>query len=404
MNPNIDFIGILILLGLSQAIFFAILLLTSKNGNRLANIFLASLLINFSITLGDQFLVYTDYYTIYPHLLGPAWPNNFLYGVFVYLYFKSMTTAGYRFNKRDAIHFLPYLISAIYLIPFFALSGQEKIYQWNAFELKDNNLLLILNLHVIFTVAHIFTYLSYTIYKLTNLQRLLKNNFSFTEQLNLRWFQILLYVCLALLLIYGLRESLAQKIGVYDFAQYFLPVSATLAIYSMGFLAFRQKSILAEMEDLSTTTQESFSPIIEHNIISDNNEKYQKSALGDDQSTAISKHLDSVMSNQKLYTNEDLSLPMLARRIGASPHHLSQVINSRHKKNFYDYVNGLRIAEVTTNLSNPDLAKHTILEIAMAAGFKSKSAFNKTFKKFTGLTPSQYKNSTQRLDSNDVST
>jgi AraC-like DNA-binding protein len=391
MNPHVDFIGILILLGLSQAIFFAILLISSKNGNRLANIFLALLLVNLSFTLGDQFLVYTDYYTLFPHLLGPAWPNNFLYGVFIYLYYKSMTTADYRFGRRDAVHFLPFLISAIYLVPYFTLSGHEKILQWDAFEIKGNNL-LILDIHVILTVTHIFSYVAFTIYKLAKLQHLLKDNFSFTEKLNLRWFQTVLYMFLMLLLIYGLREGLSWKVGMYGFAQYFLPISTTLSIYTMGFLAFRQRSILTEIEEISNTND---SNMPTQNVTKTESaiEKYKKSALGDDQTVAISKQLDTVMCDEKLFMDEDLSLPKLAQQIGTSSHHLSQVINSQRKQSFYDYVNGLRVTEVTMKLSNPEFAQQNILDIAMAAGFKSKSAFNKSFKKFTGLTPSQYKQS-----------
>jgi AraC-like DNA-binding protein len=302
-----------------------------------------------------------------------------------------MTTAGYRFGRRDAVHFLPFLISIIYLIPFFFLSGYEKILQWDAFEMKDN-IPLILNIHSILTVIHIFSYIAYTIYKLAKLQYLLKDNFSFTDQLNLRWFQIVLYVCLLLLLIYGLREGLAREAGFYEFAQYFLPISITLSIYTMGFMAFRQRSILTEIEEISTAYD---SNVPTHDVTKTKSEfeKYHKSSLRDDQTTAISNQLDCAMSDEKLFMDEDLSLPKLAQRIGTSSHHLSQVINSRHKQSFYDYVNGLRVTEVTMKLSNPDFAQQNILDIAMAAGFKSKSAFNKSFKKFTGLTPSQYKES-----------
>ena len=73
---------------------------------------------------------------------------------------------------------------------------------------------------------------------------------------------------------------------------------------------------------------------------------------------------------------------------------VSHVINSRHNKNFPEYINELRIKEAKELLNNPDYKRFKIAFISRECGFNSLSAFNAAFKKFTGLTPSGFR---QRL-------
>jgi AraC-like DNA-binding protein len=74
-----------------------------------------------------------------------------------------------------------------------------------------------------------------------------------------------------------------------------------------------------------------------------------------------------------------------------SRNQLSELINSRMGCNFYDFVNKYRIEDVKQLMVDPKYKNFTILAIALEAGFPSKSTFNSIFKKFTGLTPSEYK-------------
>jgi AraC-like DNA-binding protein len=60
-------------------------------------------------------------------------------------------------------------------------------------------------------------------------------------------------------------------------------------------------------------------------------------------------------------------------------------------KNFNDLINGFRIEEVKTRLKAPGEAGRSVLEIAFDCGFNSKTSFNRTFKKFTGMTPSNFR-------------
>ena len=96
------------------------------------------------------------------------------------------------------------------------------------------------------------------------------------------------------------------------------------------------------------------------------------------------------MHDQKLYCNSELSLAELASRLNTQPNHLSQVINEREGKNFYDYINSLRIEEFKQLSAGADSRKYTLLALAQQCGFNSKSSFNRYFKKVTGQSPSEF--------------
>ena len=100
------------------------------------------------------------------------------------------------------------------------------------------------------------------------------------------------------------------------------------------------------------------------------------------------------IENEKLFLNPDLTIKDVADHIGSNTKNVSQVINQMHQKNFFDYINSYRCAEVKQILKAEE--NSTILEAMYHSGFNSKSSFNKEFKKLTGQTPTEYKKSIKR--------
>lgn len=86
-----------------------------------------------------------------------------------------------------------------------------------------------------------------------------------------------------------------------------------------------------------------------------------------------------LFENDKVYRNSDLVLGNLAARLEISTHKLSEVINRKLGKTFYDFVNGFRVQEIKEAISGEKLEKYNLLSIAIDSGFSSKSSFNTTF-------------------------
>ena len=95
------------------------------------------------------------------------------------------------------------------------------------------------------------------------------------------------------------------------------------------------------------------------------------------------------MSEQKPFLKTEFSLPDLAQQLGTSVHTLSQTINERLGKSFFEMVAEYRVGEAKKLLKDQPNIK--VEEIAEQVGYNSKSSFNTVFKKLTGSTPSEFR-------------
>jgi AraC-like DNA-binding protein len=120
-------------------------------------------------------------------------------------------------------------------------------------------------------------------------------------------------------------------------------------------------------------------------------DKYKTSALDPERAEKIILQLNELMVEHKIYLDANLTLTTLAKQLRIHPNHLSRIINEKYKLNFNDFINRHRIEEIKKILSDSSTTKINILEIMYDNGFYSKSVFNTAFKKFTGLTPSEYR-------------
>ncbi|MEL6868445.1 MAG: helix-turn-helix domain-containing protein [Pseudomonadota bacterium] len=92
------------------------------------------------------------------------------------------------------------------------------------------------------------------------------------------------------------------------------------------------------------------------------------------------------------FRDPDLSIVSLASKIGVTQHRLRSLINKTlGHKNFSEFVNAYRIADVKTVLADRKKVHVPILTISMDSGFKSLSSFNRAFKKAEGITPTEYR-------------
>jgi AraC-like DNA-binding protein len=118
-------------------------------------------------------------------------------------------------------------------------------------------------------------------------------------------------------------------------------------------------------------------------------DKYARSALDAPTRARVRRKLEEALKTQGVHRDSGLTLRSLCAQIRENPHYVSQVINQDLGSSFYDLVNLERVRDAMAMLvASPD---RTVLQIALDAGFNSKSTFNAAFRQHAGMTPSQYR-------------
>jgi AraC-like DNA-binding protein len=167
------------------------------------------------------------------------------------------------------------------------------------------------------------------------------------------------------------------------FAIYFALIEVVVTVVAVLLLMQRTTSFTVDDRRLA---RELVAPEVED---ANAEVKYAKSRLDQPARTRIQRKLQESLIGSRLHRNNELTLRRLCEQIRENPHYVSQVINQDLGTSFYDLINRYRIEDAKNALvSSPD---KTVLEIALEAGFNSKSTFNAAFRQHAGSTPTEYR-------------
>lgn len=114
-----------------------------------------------------------------------------------------------------------------------------------------------------------------------------------------------------------------------------------------------------------------------------------KSRLPGNDVRSLSRRLIELLETEGLFADEDLSQERLAALLDLSRHQMSELFRVAYRANYHETVNRLRI-EAACRLLRAE-PERTVLSVAMAVGYSSKSVFNSAFRRFTGHSPSEYR-------------
>ncbi len=96
------------------------------------------------------------------------------------------------------------------------------------------------------------------------------------------------------------------------------------------------------------------------------------------------------MIDEKIFLDNEINLTTVADKLGISIHDASYLINEVTGSNFYNFINRHRVEEAKKLLTSDKTNQLNMLGIGFESGFNSKTAFNTAFKKFVGISPSEY--------------
>jgi AraC-like DNA-binding protein len=370
MKFSLDWVSLVILAGSVIGIFLSLILFVLKKGNKFANFFLGTFLLSYSLGNLGAVPTHAGIIADVPHLFGLFMPFIFLIGPFLYLYILSLTRPDFRFAKTQTLHFAPYAVALVLFFVFVYIRNADyKISLIRRMQAGED--LRGLLVYMVARTVHILVYLALCLNLLRKHAKTLPDHFSALERVNLNWLRLLV-------LAYATGLVAIVILAQLDVPDTTLHLYGTLVILVIGAKGFTQTEIFGR-EPVPEAAPKA-------------GPKYERSSLTQEQAEEAEKLLLAVMENDKLYLEEELSLRSLSEKTGLAPSYVSQVINERLKKNFYDFVNGYRVEEAQRILRDPRRRDQKILGIAFDTGFASKVAFNRVFKKYAGMTPSEYKN------------
>jgi AraC-like DNA-binding protein len=369
VGPN--FKVFLSFLGAIQAFILAAVILFYPRENRMSNILLSL----FVFSIGHLLIINRVAEWLHHHYDWLLFSFQLLGLISLYLYIKSLYKD---INWRK--HWWHVLVMAfdslrIYIrsqIRLSNLEDDEYYYQFLGTNFEYFSLVAIVVIYII--------YFSLTIKEYQNYLKIARKNFSDELRLGTSWVKQMIYgryflIVLDIILLfinYTFKESYSPYHGIantiaYTVFAYYITIKGKLnpAVYQLRQIENPQ---LGEKSFVKTDKKESNEMLEEIAML------FQKS-----------------MDKNKLYIQEGLSVKEVAEHIGYPPYLVSQAINTCLKKSFFELINGYRVEEAKKLMLDENLNHLSMIGIAFEAGFSSKTAFNIAFKKFTGLTPSEYK-------------
>lgn len=304
---------------------------------------------------------------------GTRYGSWLLLGPLSYFFFKSVTNSEWRFKSIHLLHIVPFfcLVLLIPLISIESLSHRQVHYGMLAvFDHRPKTVGLF---EYVYSTIFYVQFIHLGIYLLTNMKLIVSYSKNLQKEYStiqdLKWLKIINVILIVVLILSAIYLYLLLISDTYSRAlDYIYVVPMGLFMYAISYKLSNHTWLTIETK-----------------------KRYQSSSLKAVEKKKYVLELEKVMLDQKPYLQNDLRIKDLATLVGINKHHLSQVINEHFQCSFFDYINMHRVEYAQKIISEG--SKKNLLQIAFDSGFNNKTSFVNAFKKFTGSTPSKYRQS-----------
>jgi AraC-like DNA-binding protein len=170
-----------------------------------------------------------------------------------------------------------------------------------------------------------------------------------------------------------------------------LALSATFIIHWTAYIGIYKYKLAKNKEAVFNFLNNDLTILPSNPQIAENNtpEEYRESITADN---LYFQKLELLCKEEHIYTESTLNREKVAEKLGISAGYVSLIVNTITEDNFANYINQYRVEAVKEMISNSDYENYNLLAMGLESGFTSKTTFYKAFKKVTGQTPNEFKN------------
>ncbi len=184
------------------------------------------------------------------------------------------------------------------------------------------------------------------------------------------------------------NEKLNSQVLNHTIVSFILAIIAIMAV--MLFVLVNRKN--KYLDERNRLLYERYQNVLHEG---DNNpsetQKYKSSNLTEEEKQRLCSEIGRVLQMKDKICQSSFTIDEMAQLIGTNSRYVSQVINECYGGNFSSVVAERRVKEACRMFDDPELSKHLTIEaVSQSVGFKSRNSLISAFKKFTGLTPSEY--------------
>jgi AraC-like DNA-binding protein len=364
---NFNIYNSIILAGIVQGLIFGAVVLLSKKYKHKSIFFLTSIIVIYSLS-NLQFYLLDIGFISGDTLYGSVFiPYGNTVPALLYLYVTSYLYSEKRINRKAYFLFIPFLVSLF-------ISLLYKIgyhYDFSEAFLNPLGYYLVVYDEFISAAFHIIiiTILLKEIVKYSRDEKIFDDRHI---NLHLNWLKRTFIVMLGVAILWIVLTRLYM---IYpDISFYPLWIAMAVLVYWLGHIGIYKYGIVEERKHIRKK------------------KRYDKVLVSEPKTKhIIIERLKHFLEDEKRFLDASLTLEKTAKVLELSQGHLSKIINTELGISFKDYINTLRVDEAKTYLIDSDFSNYTLVAIGLEAGFNSKSAFNSSFKKITGETPSEFK-------------
>lgn len=381
-TTHLDAISAFIFIGIFQGLILSFFFIIKSSSDIKANRYQGLLLLALTLCILEQFLNLTGYITKVLPITNYSEPLNLVIGPLLYLFVKRSIDQSD--SEKDWMHFI---IAGLYLcyLTFDLIQPNEVKYNsyvysfhpdWTPLKVNSfisNDPLGVKNYLNTATGIQLVIYTALALRLLVKKGRLAGESIFNTKDEVLRSLRNMVFH-IAIVIFIFITVKLCFK-G--DLGDYYIGTYVSVIILITTFRVMND----SEYFDLSTS-------FMDMSI-----SKYRKSSLNEAGKLKILDNIIFELESKQYFLDNLASLSELAKKIGESPHHVSQVINEKLNESFFELLASYRVEEAKRILSGDKKDKITIEEISEMVGYNSKTAFNNAFKKLTGKTPSEFRKS-----------